>query len=336
MNDYTPINKIEDIDVRQISIHEINRKYIDRNGNRFATRFNPGLRRIEIVRIASNKDEAQKIRNQILKQRIRTLTQKTGTTYESEPVRREYSYQPPINNIPEPAGTGYESITPTPAATSSSTFTPAQPGKSLYDFDDDADPYSNDLHFAHTQTVAQENEGFTNESEFLEECMKDFHRVRDRQNAILNHIKKSRVFEKKLSEKVTEILREIDVECWQRSEKAVNYYRELYSYPRPVNYYVSKLPDDKKKKAESMSDDSKLDYIRRCEMQRILDETYRRIIQVSEKLYQILWSVKDDEIRTLAAQAQQSIKDARTGCDLLLEESTKRLDMIEHWKRKFS
>ena len=55
---YIPINSVDDIDVSRISLATINNRYIDRSGNRYATRFNKRTRKIDIVRIALGKEEA--------------------------------------------------------------------------------------------------------------------------------------------------------------------------------------------------------------------------------------------------------------------------------------
>ena len=69
--EYIRINSITDIDTNKISIRQLNQKYIDSEGQRYATRFNPIKRSIEIVHLASSKEEALRIRDRILKEKIR-------------------------------------------------------------------------------------------------------------------------------------------------------------------------------------------------------------------------------------------------------------------------
>ncbi len=67
--EYIPINSIEDIDVNQITIRDINKRYIDRNGLRYATRFNLKTRKIEVVRIVKGMQEADMVRRTIQQQK---------------------------------------------------------------------------------------------------------------------------------------------------------------------------------------------------------------------------------------------------------------------------
>lgn len=61
---YIPITSESDIDTSKISLRTINNRYIDKNGQRFATRFNLRSHKIEIVKIALGKEEAQEVKTQ--------------------------------------------------------------------------------------------------------------------------------------------------------------------------------------------------------------------------------------------------------------------------------
>jgi len=73
---YQEIDSIDDINLKQILIKTINTKrYIDKEGNRYATRFNLRRRRIEIVRIAIGDDEVIRNRNKSIRIRQTTSSQ---------------------------------------------------------------------------------------------------------------------------------------------------------------------------------------------------------------------------------------------------------------------
>ncbi|MCS6983780.1 MAG: hypothetical protein NZM25_01460 [Leptospiraceae bacterium] len=67
---YIPINSVNDIDTSKITLATINNRYIDKSGNRYATRFNKRTRKIEIVRIALGREEALQARAQFLGKKI--------------------------------------------------------------------------------------------------------------------------------------------------------------------------------------------------------------------------------------------------------------------------
>lgn len=63
--EYIPIGSIDELDPLKISIRDINKRYIDREGNRFATRFNLHTRKVEIVRIVKGRAEALRVRDEV-------------------------------------------------------------------------------------------------------------------------------------------------------------------------------------------------------------------------------------------------------------------------------
>lgn len=68
---YIPINTIKDIDLSKISFSNINNRYIDKDGNRFATRFNLRSRKVHIVRVALGADEAVNAKGKVVKELLR-------------------------------------------------------------------------------------------------------------------------------------------------------------------------------------------------------------------------------------------------------------------------
>ncbi|MDH4200830.1 MAG: hypothetical protein OEV66_10670 [Spirochaetia bacterium] len=66
MKKYIGIDSVDDIDLGKISIANINDRYIDNKGNRFATRFNLRTKKIQIVRIALGEDEAKKAKGKVV------------------------------------------------------------------------------------------------------------------------------------------------------------------------------------------------------------------------------------------------------------------------------
>ncbi len=86
---YIKISSVSDIDLSRIGVGNIENRYIDSQGNRYATRFNKRKRKVEIVRIALGFDEAQAIA-----QRSR------GTKVSSESKVAEVKVHPAPFNLP--------------------------------------------------------------------------------------------------------------------------------------------------------------------------------------------------------------------------------------------
>jgi hypothetical protein len=84
---YIRIESISDIDTGRVTLKNIENRYIDAQGRRFATRFNLRTHKIEIVPIALGRDEAVFIKRL-------AGTEKPGTTTASGEVQRRIHPQP--------------------------------------------------------------------------------------------------------------------------------------------------------------------------------------------------------------------------------------------------
>lgn len=116
---YYPIDNVEDIDVSRIGVHNIDNRYIDNEGNRYATRFNLRTHKIEIVRIALGKDEAvaakSKDKVEIARQESKELKINSEVAEEARPVLppwlAEFDVEPDTSIEPQSFFSSIESET---------------------------------------------------------------------------------------------------------------------------------------------------------------------------------------------------------------------------------
>ncbi len=290
--DYIPINSVDDLDVARISIRDINLRYIDRAGNRFATRFNPKTRKIEIVHIVKGRQEAIRKRQQIIREKS-----STSSTHEEE------SHDDTYDQVPESAPDDYE--------------------------------FSGSVSMsAEAESAAMSAPFF--ENKFLEDTAFDLEKVKERSQGIINNLKKSRFFDNHSEAEFSEIVRDIDIACWQKSEEAVNYFRELYSYPRSVGYYAARLTDARRDKVEQIEgDEGKLELIRRWETQEVFENAYKQVVEVAMKLAALLKPITSENMKMLNGSQQQAFSDARSATDYLALNCKEMLQKIAAWKKRF-
>ena len=302
MEEYIPIENIEDIDTTQISIRDINRRYIDRNGFRYATRFNLNTRKIEVVRIVKGRQEAEMVRRRL----------QTESEMRQVHMTHDLDDEPP--GVYASASVNQES---------EESIAIELPGDEP---DVDIAPYDGD--------VADTGNFF--EGQFMEECSKDFEKIKERITGINNFIRASKYFEHHPSPEYSELLREIDIECIQRSDKAVNYYKELISYPRPVGYYISRLSPDDKKIADALDDDEeKMELVKRWEIRAAFDDAFNVIVKTIGKLKNILSGISETQFKNMDSVRQQAIQDANMAVDYLLESTREKIARVEVWKHKY-
>ncbi|MCB1324755.1 MAG: hypothetical protein H7A21_11205 [Spirochaetales bacterium] len=318
--DYIPINSIDEIDPARISIRDINKRYVDREGNRYATRFNLQTRQIEVVRLFKNRQEALRLRQDILKdraeERIRRRDEiRARRAAEAEDLDVEEASQNPERR-PEPVASAPPEDDLDLEGLELSDVEPPQPKRGA------APP-------------PEPPEKMFIEKQFVEELAQELSRTKERQQVILNHLKNAHYWEKGKAGDFSEIERELDLECWQECESAVNYYRELYGYPRSVSHYMIRLDEDEKKKAEAMPDDAaRMEMIRRWETRRTFRKMFEVIRKKTERLVELAGAISEQEMRALPAAQQKQVQDSRVSADLSIKDAERRLREIDYWQKR--
>ena len=274
--DYIPINSIDEIDPRKISIRDLNKKYIDREGNRYATRFNLKTRQVEIVRLARSMEEARRLQ-------LRIKNEKTGS---SGPA--------PSPGRPSPSGT---------AETEDYYHSPDIPG---------------------SRAIA--------DKELLDDCSQEVGKIRERQQAVLNTLRKQQVFEKESYDGFSEIARKVDTESWQAGEEAINYYKELYSYPRPVTHYLNRLSAADRSWVESLGDEeSRLDLIRKLEMYRTFHNAFQSMYAVSTDLKGMIEEMPEESQSRLSATQTMAMRDVLPSLEIIQENCLEKMASLDEW-----
>ena len=304
--EYTPINSIADIDLANVTLRDINKRYIDRNGFRYATRFNLQTRKIEVVRVVKGIQEAQTVRQEISRQKQEesiNVSQRSAPLRQPKKLHRASQAPNPDELLEFESELGTGKIGEIPSA----------------GMIDDLDT------------------GTFFEVQFMQECAQDFDKIRERINGIVNSIKNSGYFESNPNEAYNVILRDLNVECLQRCDNAVNYYRELTSYPRPASYYLTRMSNDQKARVDSLENDvEKMEMIRRLEVQNTFDAAYAHTLTVTRKLMDLVGNVSDDRLKIMSAVQQQAFKDTRVAVDFLVQNCEQKLAKIKKWQYRYS
>jgi hypothetical protein len=322
--DYIRIESIEDINPDKISIRDLKKRYIDANGNRYKARFNLNTRKIEIVRLALSREEAERVRVEILQNRMdlkrrSSLQQVSAPPYESEMVAGEDSLTSSEDLWQDSIPESTQRVAGPPLTEDRNITTVELP----------------------MEISPEKEEGPTltyfNEDIFVKECIADLQKVKGRQSAMINFLKKTNLYEGSLKNSIDDILRHMDVDCWQKADDTINFYRELISYPRPITYYLAKLPEKKRKILDRSDDDfERMKMVQRWELQEELESTYRKILEITTSVESLLKeNVSETYLKNLTAHHRQLVTDAEAGCEILLKECREHLAMIAKWIEKY-
>jgi hypothetical protein len=276
MQDYIPIDSIDDIDPRRVSIRDLNKKYIDREGNRYATRFNIKTREVEIVRLAKTIEEARRLQ-------IKIRNEKTGGA---------------------PPETDYQ--------------------RSAENTESAEDYYV-------PQDIGSSGPAGIVDKDLLDDCVQEIGKARERQQAVLNSIRKNRIFEQGY-DGFAELTRRIDTECWQAGDEAINYYKELFSYPRPVTHYLSRLEPDNRTWVESLGDEeSRMELVKRLEMYRTFHGVFQNMYSVTTDLKGMLEEMPEEAQASMAGSQTMAMRDALPSLEIIQENCLAKMASLDDW-----
>ncbi len=171
------------------------------------------------------------------------------------------------------------------------------------------------------------------EQKFLDDTVSDLGKHKERLQVILAHLRTTRHYD--ANSEFQDLIRRIDVECWQRSEQAVGYFKELYGYPRSLNHYLPRLPPDERTRVEKeASDEKRLELIRRWEVRRAFQEALASVQRVTGELKAVIETTPEAARRLLPAQHQQLLTDSLTSIEVILDETTRRLGELADWMHR--
>lgn len=348
---YIQINSIHDLDPMKIRITDLKKKYIDREGRRYAARFNPATRSIEIVYLVSNREEAIRLRNEIRrKKRYESESLNTEPAFRYGPVWQpeEMEQRSEYSEAAEVSRTESEKYFPEQIRISEDTVenAPAHaPVRSLSSDHYDPyhyDPYYDDEHFTvgeiHNESPAsdlatdQNNRPFY-ESRFIEETIKLLEKTNDRLFAIVTSTKKTRLFETYLQNEFFESARQIDGEARKSIEHMINYYKEITLYPRALTYYITRISEQQKARIDSMKDKDKIfEKVRRWELQKSFRETFITVRVCTEVFCNLLKNLPDEKLEALPSDQRTLIQNALTSAELVIEDCNNALRQIDYWE----
>lgn len=328
---YIPIDSIEDLDLSKLSIGQLNNKYIDKDNNRYALKFNKENRKIEVVRIQmkssgtptseKSKSEETAVKTEgLIKSKTRSLEEIMAEkkSIDSEEVTSEN-----VEVLDEADVENTES-------------------DDDHDFDLSIDYKKETPGSKYNESFRTEGNFQIEEKNFLSEIIKEFEKNKDRISAMLNNLKNSKIFEvtgdpSENQNIIGNLSREIEVEIFQNMDKIINFYKELTSYPRPSGYYSSKY--DKTKKdilSKTTSDKEIMALITRWEMQELLFPIHQKLKKLLKNILDIMNTKTDNHLKQLQYKEQQMFTDAKNAAIFMLQDIDSVLMKIEQWKIRSS
>ncbi len=315
-----------------MSISQINQRFIDNDNNRYALRFNKETRRIEIIKITTNQ--------------VVEVVSQTGATPpgQATPPTPTFKETPTIKQDPTPS--------PPKAERRRLPRGPViqQAEESLLGGDTDLDimGMSESGATADAEEPASpilESAVFNIEKvdtlrpgQLVEHFIKVLGTYKERANAIVRNIQSSRIFEvtgdpSENKNIVGNLAREFEAQIFEAIDKMVDLHKEMTSYPRPINYYISKAPADMREDMKLIdSDREKLDKLHIFEMQRHTLDIVTGMKKLSLQLMNILNIKTDSQVKQLQYPNQLMYIDAKNASMYFSQDLDKTMLEVNNWK----
>lgn len=244
------INDISEIDTSKITTYDLNNRYIDARGNMYSLRYNRADHKVEIIRII----RTQAKNATYFQQKMQQYRSQVDTLEESDNIDNVESL-----NEKAPEKTGMEILEERISAESES------PVKKMPDFNPDI---------------------------FINDAIMLLGRHKERMTGIINNLDHSHLLADKYrdeKQQLDEIYRNLEVEAIQRCEKIISQHKELFSYPRSLSYYTSKLDSNGKSIVEDLENDQqKLKYVIHHELYTSFKSYYKNLRKVLDLLNDFL------------------------------------------------
>ncbi|WP_061247147.1 LIC_10450 family protein [Leptospira noguchii] len=346
--EYIVVDSISSVDPNSLSLGQLNQKFIDKQGNRFALRFNRDTRRLEFVRITlESPNEAQKHVS-------RTPVRQVAHSLDLSTTKKISSLQEIMSKTQE------QSSVKIPKPSSSQTTNEGAIPKSVFQRDhrktkevsnSDLDLSQMDLNImdgpAAISTKHDSGDSLLKieygssaslgDGNVIEKKISELTKIKERIHSVLNNLQNSKIFEitgdpSENKNIIGNLNREFDIEFFQKLDRLINYHKELTTYPRSVNYYTAKFESSKKQILQSKNTDAeKLKLVTLWEMQELMLGLVQKLKKMVLSALNVLNTKNDNHIKQLPYNQQQMFRDSRTALLYCSEDISSLLISLESW-----
>lgn len=295
---YVPIDSVDDIDLSKISIANINDRYIDKKGNRFATRFNLRTKKIQIVRIALGEDEAARARGKVVQGLVKKkLESSIKKKTEEEHTGSGDDLAPPDISEIGSLGGNEKKTTPTGDEVSGKKFPEKRP----------IPEWIPDLGIEPAASV--------NPGDLLAVLEENYKLLAERLFGVINNIKNSGVMKATAEiDEAIDFTNIYDHKIEPKMNEAKKYKNELLKYAERPDHYYTMIEKAYRVYLHDLSDPEIMEFLKAYFIGslcfEVLGETLGFIQTVKEK-------TKDVNMELLESDKRQFLGYAYTTCDFL-------------------
>lgn len=321
-SEYIQIDSIQDIQ-KSLRIDLLNKRYIDKDGNRFVVRFGKESRKPEIFRVQSKSDlKVEPGQDKFLVAKLKDLdTSETTNLLMNKDFDKKSKAR----------------LREADKAELHSMF-PSEEDDLLGDIDLNIEaPSSPGLQKFDNSLVNPVS--ILDDKRYIFDLLKCIDKNKDRILSTLANVKNSRIFEltgdpSENKNIISNFTREFESEIFRILENLQNRFKEISSFPKSINHYSMNYTLSQKDFLSGLENDkSRLDYILRWEVQEPSLLLVKKFAKMVTDLLGVLNKKEEDEIKTLSFQNQTLFRDSKSAAVYCLNDLDFLKRSIEKWIR---
>lgn len=317
-NEYTPIDSILEIQ-NNLRMDLLDKRYIDKNGNKFVVRLGKESRKLEVLLVKSKAD--------------------ISSNPSSNP-QKQISDEDKQDNA-------HDEILKFREARDKVREADKKELLEKFPIDESDDGFGDiDLNIENTTTVSKKNFenslvnpiSISDERRYIFDLLKSIEKNKDRIVSTLLNVQNSRAFEltgdpTENKNVVSNFSRDFDSEIFRIIENFQNRFKEITSYPKSTHHYSMNYSLAQKDFLTSLeSDKQRLDYILRWEIQEPALLLIKKFAKMVTNVLTVLNAKEEDQLKTLSYQQQTLFRDSKTAALYCLNDLDFLKRSIENWK----
>lgn len=317
--EYTPIDSILEIQ-NNLRMDLLDKRFIDKNGNKFVVRFGKESRKLEVLLVKSKSEISPDLHN-------------------SNPLKH--------STDEEKKDSSYDEIQKYRDARDKVREADKKELLEKFPIDESEDGFGDiDLNIENTTTVSKKNFenslvnpiSLADERRYIFDLLKNIEKNKDRIVSTLLNVQNSRVFEltgdpSENKNIVSNFTRDFESEVFRIIENFQNRFKEITSYPKTTHHYSMSYSLAQKDFLSGLeSDKQRLDYILRWEMQEPALILIKKFAKMVTNVLTVLNAKEEDQIKTLSYQQQTLFRDSKTAALYCLNDLDFLKRSIENWK----
>ncbi len=316
--DYTPIDSILEIQ-NNLKMDLLDKRFIDKNGNKFVVRFGKESRKLEVLLVKSKSDIAETNTANPLKHsneedysndsfdEVEKYREARGKIREAD--KKELQERFPQNDTEDSFGDIDLNIENTTSVS-----------KKVFD-----NPLVNPI-------------SISDERRYIFDLIKCIEKNKDRIVSTLLNVQNSRIFEitgdpSENKNIISNFSRDFDSEIFRMIENFQNRFKEITTFPKSTHHYSMNYSLSQKDLLTSLETDKmRLDYILRWEIQEPALLLIKKFAKMVTSVLSVLNTKEEDQIKTLTYQQQTLFRDSKTAAIYCLNDLDFLKRSIENWK----